>query len=175
MNKNYIDILNSEIQEAVLEKRDINVENLISKMGIELDKKAELDDALAGLIECVENNRYKISTNKNDNYFRKRITMAHELAHFLFHKSLIGDGIFDNKAYRALEADKFSNQNIKPEHEAEANKFAATILMPMNLIKALCEDSGFDIDKLNEDEISKLATKLKVSKQALAIRLKNSK
>lgn len=146
------------IDQYTAEPVPIQIEHLIEDLGIELDKKADLPDDIAGEISCLGNNKYKISVNKNDHYFRKRFTMAHELAHFLFHRSLLGDGVIkDSRLYRS------TNPVITPHHEVQANKFAAELLMPLKHVRK-------DYKEMNKD-IQKVAAKWQVSPQAMEIRL----
>jgi hypothetical protein len=86
---------------------------------------------------------------------RQRFTVAHELGHFILHRSRAEaeGGIQDDEFYRALSGPQ----------ETEANQFAADLLMPWTLIKSL-QDRG--IKKLED-----LALRLGVSQQAMAIRL----
>lgn len=135
----------------------VNLESLIRELGIELDKKADLPADIAGQIELLPDGRYKISVNKADHYFRQRFTMAHELGHFVFHKDLIGSGITDNRLYRS------TNPKITEKHEVEANRFAASLLMPYRHVLRDYEEMERDIEKL--------ATKWKVSPKAMKIRL----
>ena len=75
--KDALSIIQSYLTEA-----PVNIEGIIRSLGVELDKKAELDDDISGQIEKLPDGSYKISVNKNDHYFRQRFTMAHELGHF---------------------------------------------------------------------------------------------
>lgn len=156
--KDALSIIQSYLTEA-----PVNIEAIIRSLGIELDKKAELDSGISGQIERLSDGSYKISVNKSDHYFRQRFTMAHELAHFLFHRSLIGDGVDDNKAYRSTNTGKFYNTSITREHETQANQFAASTLMPEALVRKLRNEFGDDLDTLSN--------KLQASKQAIDIRL----
>jgi hypothetical protein len=156
--KDALSIIQSHLTEA-----PVNIEEIIRSLGIELDKKAELDDDISGQIERLPGGAYKISVNKADHYFRQRFTMAHELAHFLFHRSLIGDGVDDNKAYRSTQTGRFYNTSITREHETQANQFAASILMPESLVRELNEEFHGNLDELSK--------KLQASKQAISIRL----
>jgi Zn-dependent peptidase ImmA (M78 family) len=131
-------------------------------MGLTLDKNADLDEQIAGQIQRLEDGTYKISVNKNDHSFRKRFTMAHELGHFIYHKGLIGSGIDDDRLYRSTSVGNFYNDSIKQQHEVEANKFAAAILMPKPKIQQ-------DYD--NHKDLNLVAAMWQVSPQALRIRL----
>ncbi len=141
----------------------VNIEQMIRDFGISLDKKAELEQQIAGQIERLDDGSYQISINGNDHYFRQRFTMAHELGHFIYHKSLIGRGIDDDRLYRSTSAGDFYNESITQKHETEANKFAAAILMPKPLIEKSFQE--------NDKDVNKVATIWQVSPQALKIRL----
>lgn len=134
----------------------VKIEPLILELGIELDKKAELPKDIAGQLELLSDGRFKILVNNTDHYFRKRFTMAHELGHFVFHKHLIGSGINDNRLYRS------SNPQITEAHEVEANKFAASLLMPLRHVTRDYKDMG---------NVEKVANKWQVSPKAMKIRL----
>lgn len=168
---NPIDIVREEIGFAVDERRDVNIERIISKMGIALNKKANLHDDISGQISKRPNGLYEISINKNDGYFRRRFTMAHECGHYVFHKALIGNGVDDNKAYRSAPYGEFRNEQITQKHETEANQFAANVLMPGELIDAIKSDLGIN-DSISPSELEELSRRLKVSQPALKIRLK---
>lgn len=146
----------------------VNIEEMIRLFNIELDKKANLDDNILGEIRKLPDGRYKISINKNDHYYRKRFTMAHELGHFLLHGGLIGDGLNDNVAYRNVESGDFYNSHIGKEQETEANQFAASVLMPDDILKLIVFSDTFT----NTDEsIQTLSKKFQVSKEAMKIKV----
>lgn len=142
----------------------VNIEDMIRSFGIDLDKKALLDREIAGQIEPVGGGKYKISTNPADHYYRQRFTMAHELAHWVLHRDLIGSGVDDTPAFRSTAAGKFFNPNVKPTHETEANQLAAYLLMPPDLVRTEFSASNGDVDTLSK--------KFQVSRQSMEIRLK---
>lgn len=86
---------------------------------------------------------------------RQRFTAAHELGHFVYHRSLIGETHQDNYL---LRADGFSSFQ-----ETQANQFAADLLMPRDLI-ATAMNSGYTT-------VEQLARLFQVSKIAMGIRL----
>ena len=99
---------------------------------------------------------FAIYVNKNDPKTRRRFTTAHEIAHYILHESLIGDGIFDDALYRS---------GLSSAVEAQANKLAADILMPWRLI-------NYYLPRVGADE-SKMAELFEVSPQAMSIRLQS--
>lgn len=97
---------------------------------------------------------YAIFVNAQDNLFRQRFTIAHEIAHFILHKELIGDGLVDDALYRS---------GLSTKEEAMANKLAADILMPWHLLNSVMDDHINSIDQL--------AKIFHVSESAMSIRL----
>lgn len=140
----------------------VNIEAIIRGVGIQLDKKAELETEISGQLERLGPGSYRISANKADNYFRQRFTMAHELGHYMLHAHLIGDGVDDTTAYRSLPKGNFYNPNITPTEETEANKFAAELLMPRSLLA---------VESIAGRDLSALAKLFQVSSRAMQIRL----
>jgi Zn-dependent peptidase ImmA (M78 family) len=86
---------------------------------------------------------------------RQRFTAAHELGHFVLHRNEIGDSHSDNYLLRA--------EGLTNSQEAAANRFAADLLMPRNLIS----------DAISEGTTSvrDLARLFNVSEIAMSIRL----
>ena len=96
---------------------------------------------------------YWIECHKHDSETRKRFTVAHEIGHYLFHKHMMADDIEDNALYHS---------DLSIREEVEANKFAAWLLMPDELIAEYLEQ-GLDMDAM--------AKKFNVSRHAMAIKL----
>lgn len=97
---------------------------------------------------------YAIFVNATHNNLRQRFTIAHEIAHFILHKDLIGDGLVDDALYRS---------GLSNKEEVAANKLAADILMPWHLINTAMSQ-GYNT-------VSALADIFVVSESAMAIRL----
>lgn len=153
-----------EIVARFIQDAPVNIEAMVEAFGVELERKADLHPQIAGQIERVDGNKFKISINKNDHYFRRRFTTAHELAHFLLHRSLIGNGLDDTKAYRSLDVGNFNNQNVTSQHEAEANRLASRMLMPQELVRRYHGELAGDVKGM--------AKKFQVSPEAMGYRLK---
>ncbi|MEE1655776.1 ImmA/IrrE family metallo-endopeptidase [Microvirga sp. CF3062] len=128
----------------------VNIEGLIRSFGVSLDKKAVLHPEIAGQIERVDGDRFHVAVNVNDHYYRQRFTMAHELGHYLMHRDLLGEGTDDNRAYRSIDAGKFHNTSILPQHETEANRFAANLLMPAHLVKRYFYELNGELERLSK-------------------------
>lgn len=145
-----------------MQEPPVDVEAVAASLGIPVNY-AILDKEISGQIQSEPGGQYRIVVNEADSRSRQRFTIAHELGHYLYHRSLIGDGVDDDRAYRSTAAGKYHNTKIGRRHETEANRFAANLLMPNHLIRAL-KSSGVRSD---ED----LARSLGVSVPAMRVRL----
>jgi IrrE N-terminal-like domain len=97
---------------------------------------------------------YSIVVNAIEPLTRKRFTVAHEIAHFILHRNQIGDQLTDDTFYRS---------GLTTAQEVEANKMAADILMPYELIDQLQRSGVAGVDAL--------AKAFQVSRYAMMIRL----
>jgi len=119
---------------------------------------ATLPAGVSGEIRPVGDGKFRIKVNRHDSKRRQRFTVAHEISHFLLHRDQIGDGILDDVLYRSTLSDN---------REAEANRLAADILMPVDqLIRELRRRPGLSGRDLIED----LASIFDVSPAAMSIR-----
>ena len=143
----------------------VQVNDLPLKLGIDL-KFAFLGLDISGMLERIDQS-YRITINASDPHTRKRFTLAHELGHYMLHRHLIGEGLIDDRAYRSTDAGKYHNTLIGPSEETKANRFAANLLMPLDLVKL--ERSKLRGNLKNEVKI--LAQKFEVSEQSMTIRL----
>ncbi len=89
----------------------------------------------------------------------------------MLHRRLIGDGLDDDRAYRSTEVGKYHNTLIGPREETVANRFAANLLMPLELVAR--EWNARKRDK-SQKTVAEMAQLFKVSKRSMAIRLDNS-
>jgi len=130
-----------------------------------------IDDSFSGLL-IIKNEKPVIGLNKNHPPNRKRFTIAHEIGHFILHHkkhNAGGEEVFiDKKNQMAYFRSKKSANNEDPR-EAQANKFAAELLMPDELIRKYIDDKKIDL--FDDFSIQKLSSFLKVSAAALSLRL----
>lgn len=106
-------------------------------------------DALAG------DSGFVCYVDKNEPSVRQRFSAAHELGHFALHRHLIGQTHQDNYLLRA--------EGMSNHQEAEANRFAADLLMPRDLISQAMA--------AGRSSVAELATLFNVSQIAMSIRL----
>lgn len=135
----------------------VKIGDLAKSFGVSV-KVSTLEVGISGMI-FPSGNGYKIIINKHKPSYRQRFTLAHEVSHFLLHRDLIGSGITDNVLYRSRLSDST---------EAEANRLASDILMPVERVKQARSDLG--MPRL-ADAVSPLASHFGVSEEAMRIRL----
>lgn len=114
----------------------VQVEALIENMGLGLERTALAND-ISGHIKREPDGHYIIRVNEGEHEYRQRFTMAHELGHFILHKSILErtGGINDNTMYRADRSAPAYNADINEIHERQANSFAANLLMPDEAVR----------------------------------------
>lgn len=137
-------------------KAPVHVVPIAEAINVEVYRARNWPDGLSGMIRRnpEDPSRFNIYVNASHHEHRRRFTIAHELAHFIMHRDLIGDGITDDALYRS---------GLSNAVEAQANRLAADILMPWSLLDEI-------IDK-GESDIAELANIFNVSKSAMSIRL----
>ena len=145
--------------------RPVNIEAIIRNLGLSVRKDADLPAEISGQIQKLSDGTYEISSSAGEHYFRQRFSLAHELGHYILHRSLIGAGLDDNKKYRSTGEGNFYNTSIELAHERQANSFAASLLMPEKLLREDVENG--------DAEISALYRKYQVSQSAMNWRLRN--
>lgn len=116
----------TDIIAPYLEKAPVNLEGMAGEMELEVSYEVLADD-IAGKIERLPSSgRYRITVNQTHVPARRRFTLAHEIAHFVLHRDLIGDGVTDSALYRS---------KLSSPLEQQANRFAADLLMPARLVR----------------------------------------
>ena len=133
----------------------VNVTAIAKVLGLQVWESHSLPEGIAGKLFLDEKNGgsrgYSIVVRAQDPLVRKRFTVAHEIGHYLMHRNLIGTEVTDDALYRS---------KLSTRIEAQANAFAAEILMPWHLLLPV-------IDK----PLAELASLFQVSEQAMQIRL----
>lgn len=143
----------------------VPVEEIAEVLGAQV-RYSPFEGELAGMLVRGEEGNRIIGVNSLHHINRQRFTIAHECGHLLLHK---GDVHID-RSFRVNRRDAESSKAINPE-EIEANRFAAELLMPYDMIAADLRDHLIDIE--DEDAIKELAQKYQVSLQAMTHRITN--
>lgn len=114
---------------------------------------------------------YTIYVNATDGPQRRRFTAAHELSHYLLHRDLLDDVGGLNRHVDVLYGQRNDNpsQPFSPQHEVQANRYAAEILMPARLVRSRYDDRTDNVrDLAQEFDVSQAAMKIRL--QALGLR-----
>lgn len=126
---------------------------------------ADLDDPSLSGATLYKDGAFTIVVNNTKPERRQHFTLCHELGHYFLHKELLRD----QKAI--LDGDTWlDNPNIlyrldtaqKTQVETEANNFAASLLMPADLVKR-----GWRVTQ----NVEELADVFQVSTVAMSVRL----
>ena len=137
----------------------VNVEAVASDLGIRVWQSWTLPPNISGKIgkgpEPVGRSGYAIVVNANDGNNRQRFTIAHELAHYIYHHPYVGEGIADNTLYRS---------GLPTRLEVEANQLAAEMIMPARSIRYLMASGVRNAEQL--------AGRMQVSRAAMGVRLR---
>lgn len=142
-----------------------NIVDICEKLGIEVQETKQFPDNICGII-FKENNKYIILVNKFHSIGRKSFTIAHELGHYFLHKELL-DTNNELVSYTKSNGSKvpaLARGIDYNKREAQANQFAADILMPEKEFLAKCECC---------DSIEEVAGYFAVSTQAASVRANN--
>ncbi|MBX3598152.1 MAG: ImmA/IrrE family metallo-endopeptidase [Rhizobiaceae bacterium] len=103
----------------------VPIKDMARALGIRVIEK-ELPNDVSGKIVRDWSGTFEITANAKHSTTRRRFTIAHEIAHYILHRDLIGDGIVDTALYRSTR--------ISDSLERQANRYAATLLMPRGLV-----------------------------------------
>jgi len=142
----------AKVKETPTSLRTIII-HLQKEYNLEVFPNSTLSDRVSGMLVTVDTElldkqeeRYdEIHYNENNSWHRNRFTIAHEIGHLILNTSC-------DKSFLSFN---FTKNSI----EAEANQFAAELLIPLTLIKK-------DLQNPNA-KISQLAWKYIVSKEAM--------
>lgn len=154
------------LAEHKVTRAPVPVEAIARKMGLLL-RSVPLEEDLSGMI-FKGDGAPNIVVNSLHHPNRQRFTIAHEIGHFQLHMSDIGSEVHVDKKFFALARDAKSSQGFDRK-EIEANRFAAELLVPRNLLLAELKGQVVDVDDV--DLVSRLAQTFEVSAQMMSIRI----
>lgn len=143
----------------------VDLEGLARRLGISISHEL-MPDSISGSIERMPNDSFMIRVNSRHGENRRRFTIAHEIGHFVSHRHLLGKGTNDSMAYRTDRSEAHFNPEITASHETDANRFAAALLMPEELVW-----DAYLRAKRPKD-VTDIAKQFQVSPQAMEIRIK---
>lgn len=136
----------------------VDLEGMARALGVQVDMHAVLDEGESGRLRRIpgrDGPSFEIEVNGAHSLNRRRFTLAHEIAHFLLHRDLMGAEIVDSTLYRS---------GLPEPIEYEANRMAAELVMPADLVRTAWRSGA--------RAVMPLARAFKVSEEAMRIRLK---
>lgn len=142
----------------------VPVNDIIRDYGLALQESA-LEDSISGMMVTKENGTAVVVINQDHHENRKRFSMAHELGHYLLHRS--SRSIFVDASEQKFYRDAEASTGTKLQ-EIEANAFAAELLMPQESIEERVSET---LTMLDEPIIERLADEFHVSQSAMIFRL----
>ncbi|WP_282160377.1 ImmA/IrrE family metallo-endopeptidase [Ulvibacterium marinum] len=148
----------------------IPIKKIVKELSIKLNAY-DLGNEVSGAL-VIENDNARIGYNPSESEVRQRFTIAHELGHYILHKGEKKDGLFVDNVKVMFRRQNSTVRELKQEREA--NAFAASILMPIDLIEKEFDNLYEEGDFLTDDKMVKsLASTFKVSAIAMTYRLIN--
>lgn len=115
-----------EMIEPFLHEYPVDIRGMAKALGLKVVEDS-LASNISGKLHKDWWGDYVVTVNSSHSETRKRFTIAHEIAHYVLHRDLIEDGIVDNALYR--------DDRIGDWLERQANRYAATLLMPMTMVR----------------------------------------
>jgi Zn-dependent peptidase ImmA (M78 family) len=141
-----------ELTRVGLYKVPIDVAGAAEFLGIDVFKEI-MDDDVSGYLEF-RGGRWIVGLNSLHHKLRQRFTLAHEIAHFVLHRSRTEKFVDETFARRAASKDTM---------EREADRFAAEFLMPGEAVRKAVDDGTNELDSLSQHfQVSALAMKYRL-------------
>ena len=143
-----------------MEKGPLAIRALCKDLEVTAEPDLNMKEYIAGYIDLIDRNKFKIFYNPSVRIERQRFTVAHLLAHCLLH----GWRLPKNSDESIYTENVLFRGGLHTSLEMEANELAADILMPANLID----------DYIQEERIfsiQNMAYRFGVSPQLLSVRL----
>lgn len=153
----------SLLAEVGVDDLPVDVVEVARRLGIPVVADP-LEDSISAVL-VVRAGRAAIGVNENHHPHRQRFSIAHELGHYLLHRDAAN--VFVDGSLTFFR-DEHSADGVYRQ-EIEANAFAAELLMPVALVRSEVQRCSVDVH--DDGAVAQLATKFKVSQQALMIRL----
>lgn len=159
-----IDTLKSKYKDVL----PVPIVQLATDLGIDVYETDEFHDNLSGSLKN-EDGKFVIYVNANQSPRRKRFTIAHEIAHYMLHRSKIGAEHVDLVKQPSPELHREEGVSMTAEErklEQEANELAADILMPKDAFLREWEKATDIVEVANVFKVSVSAATVRSLKLA---------
>ena len=159
------------LSELQITKITIPVERVAKKLGAKIRYSPMDNEDLSGMV-FIKDGIPIIGINSLHHPNRQRFTIAHEIGHLVLHRKIIENGVHVDTTFFGLKRDQKSIE-VNDTLEIEANNFASELLIPADLIEGVIDSLVGDqvIDIETSEILEQLATKFKVSRDAMQYRL----
>jgi Zn-dependent peptidase ImmA (M78 family) len=137
----------------------VEPQRIVKKLGIKY-YVADLGTSFTGMLVGWAARDAEIHVNREDSDVRQRFTCAHELGHYVMRSD--DEGAFGEDWGHVAFRDSRSQTGEEP-HEVWANRFAAALLMPRDLVEEQYRELP---------EVAILAGRFAVSAEAMSYRLR---
>ena len=135
-----------------------HLRDLLFEIGIYVFKDSFNDEEVSGF--CIYDDQFPVIMINNNNTFTRQVfTLFHELHHLL--KGISGIDFLNDERLN------YTTNKSNYEEEVLSNKFAAEVLMPKSKVNELFNHQ----EDINEFDISRVASKFKISREVLTIQL----
>lgn len=142
-----------------------DIEGVIKQLSVKVHyEDMGADGELSGYLE-ERSNGWHIGINKYEVSGRQRFTLAHELAHLLFHTDLIRRKMEEGRFVEAIKL--FRSKDDFRHEEMEANTFAAELLMPSSEFRSIWNTETSLRDISEYFEVSRYAAEFRAKKFGL--------
>ncbi len=155
------------VQENGLTQPPIDVEKIASRLRLPI-VRADLGGEVSGLL-ITKRGAASICVHQDHHPNRQRFTIAHEIAHFILgHHNQPGEHVHVDHGNYITQRGPRAAKGIDLR-EIEANQFAASLLMPSEMLEAHVRKAARGA--LHDGHVVDLASRFEVSEQAMTIRL----
>lgn len=146
------------LKRAHVHRPPVPVEQIADILGLHVRYSPSADEISGALIR--KGKKLIIGVNSYQHPNRQRFTIAHEIGHYILHKGW---------SFHVDEDFCINRDGSNNLAEIQANRFAAELLMPADLLQA--DISRYHV--IDDEVVGMLANKYKVSQQSMQIRLSN--
>ncbi|MFI6940372.1 ImmA/IrrE family metallo-endopeptidase [Streptomyces sp. NPDC050418] len=157
------------LAEAGVTSAPVEVEHLAALLGAVVSRSSFKDGDVSGMLVRQGGHPPVIGVNDTHSANRQRFTIAHELGHLVLHP---GREVVLDRPVRVNLRDKTSSMASDRE-EIEANSFAASLLMPADLVRAELGQLSAPVRQDPDLCTEELARIFAVSPSAMGFRLIN--
>jgi Zn-dependent peptidase ImmA (M78 family) len=148
-------------------KIPIGIDAIVKAHGLKIFENNEMESSVSGIL-MIKGENAGVMVNIYHPEVRKRFTIAHELGHYILHRS--ESDVFVDEApifYRGA-----LSEGGVDAREIEANVFAAELMMPEESVRADFKAGRF---RTPDDAIVELAARYDISRAAMRYRLRQLK